>query len=649
MRFNYDGKDYDALNGDFREILCKTEALSKAERTTAVFQKDNLQIKVVSTIYPKHNAFDYVVYFSNVGNVDTGVIKDVTACVLPIKGANPKLKGIMGDYDYRYEPYEKNLTDERVIFTSTRGRPTHTHFPYFNLETDDGGKMLAIGWGGTWQAEFSYEENQTLFTASGTLGFSSYLKPNETIRTPLIAVLGYQDGAKATNAWRKWMIDCNMPKDNAQSDKVVRPHNLFMLAFDTGKPNSDGCISEDYTTWKRSLDALYDHGVEVDVVHYDAGWYNDPYGNTVPTDWWGTVGSWTMDPVKWPVGTFNERIAYQRKHGSKMMMWFEPERVSCLDGMVENHGYNSQWAISCPGYDGYLNNVGNAECRKWTFDKIATAMDRYGVDLYREDYNIDPAPYWAVADQKQGENRKGITENLYVQGHYALWDELIEFCAKNGKFTFLDSCASGGGRNDLESMRRAVPLLRSDADRSTTALRLSFNTRFNGWIPYGGAHAKETAGEMSQGKNVDIYTMRATYNLDMFFKLPWSLNKELNWSAIKQGIEEWKSVTPYFYCDFYTLTPDNGITDDSNWTAYEYFDSEADSGIIQAFRQTECTKDSVNVKIRGVNADGYYKIKDADGVLSVDKIKGDELIRGVTLTAPNPRTAILLYLLPMTE
>ena len=49
----------------------------------------------------------------------------------------------------------------------------------------------------------------------------------------------------------------------------------------------------------------------------------------------------------------------------------------------------------------------------------------------------------------------------------------------NGKYTYVDSCASGGGRNDLESMRRGVPFLRSDSDRTTAAIRLAMTSSFS--------------------------------------------------------------------------------------------------------------------------------------------------------------------------
>ena len=56
------------------------------------------------------------------------------------------------------------------------------------------------------------------------------------------------------------------------------------------------------------------------------------------------------------------------------------------------------------------------------------------------------------------EDRQGITEIKHVTGYLAYWDEL----RRRHPDMLIDSCASGGRRNDLETMRRAVPLWRSD-------------------------------------------------------------------------------------------------------------------------------------------------------------------------------------------
>ncbi len=40
----------------------------------------------------------------------------------------------------------------------------------------------------------------------------------------------------------------------------------------------------------------------------------------------------------------------------------------------------------------------------------------------------------------------------------------------------IDACAAGGGRNDLETMRRAVPLHKSDSGYHDPEIKMSMNT-----------------------------------------------------------------------------------------------------------------------------------------------------------------------------
>ena len=93
---------------------------------------------------------------------------------------------------------------------------------------------------------------------------------------------------------------------------------------------------------------------------------------------------------------------------------------------------------------------------QWLIEHLDGLVKSQGLDWYHEDLN--GGNYGTAWRQHDAPDREGITENLYVQGHLASWDEL----RRRNPSLRLDSCASGGRRNDLETMRRAVPLLRSD-------------------------------------------------------------------------------------------------------------------------------------------------------------------------------------------
>ena len=57
----------------------------------------------------------------------------------------------------------------------------------------------------------------------------------------------------------------------------------------------------------------------------------------------------------------------------------------------------------------------------------------------------------------------------------------------------IDSCASGGRRNDLETMRRAVPLWRSDyAFEPIGQQCMTYGIRL--WLPYHGTGTVASSG-----------------------------------------------------------------------------------------------------------------------------------------------------------
>ena len=111
-------------------------------------------------------------------------------------------------------------------------------------------------------------------------------------------------------------------------------------------------------------------------------------------------------------------------------------------------------------------------------------LTREGIDLYRQDFNIDPLAYWRANDAP---DRQGLTEMRHVEGYLAYWDEL----RRRHPGLLIDSCASGGRRNDLETLRRAVPLLRSDyqafdGNPAYAPGNQGHTYGLSSWIPYYG-------------------------------------------------------------------------------------------------------------------------------------------------------------------
>lgn len=650
ISFTYGGKAYKGLGGLKLKTRNVTATSSGREAVMRLWLDEEVEVKTVAKYNDEFGEVEYTVWFTNIStDRPSKVLEKVLSADIQFAGSDPVLRGNLGDLENRYAPYSRHLAEAPVSFRSVGGRATHVYFPYFDLVHGSGGTLLAIGWAGTWNTSFSSKGSSTLWQAANCNDFSSVLLPGETMRTALIVMLPYKGRSsdEASNLWREWFVKYNTPKANADG-QPLEPFSTTNFASDTGLPNSDGSISERFFTWRRTLDMLVYERVKPDFRWIDAGWYSDPQGRSVPQNWWSTIGSWELDSIKWPGNSF--RISNETCHsqGMKVILWFEPERVTNVEALAKNYGYNPEWAID-KGKTIITNNLGNADCLRWTLGRITSAMDKGAIDLYREDNNSDPGGKWPVMDKESyeatGLPRTGSTENKAIQGHYALWDSIIAHCAATGKCTFIDNCASGGGRNDIESLRRSIPLLRSDADRTTTSLRLSMTSTFNKWIPYCGASTKESIGQLEAGASggSSLYVTRASwlpvYNIDERF----THDVNLDYDRLRQSLAEWKAYNHLLVKDFHVLTPWHSGDDTSGWTVLAYNDRDTGEGIVEAFRQENSNDSTFIARLGFLSPKVKYTLRNIDTGSSIT-LSGRELAeRGITITLPEAKSSCVLH------
>ena len=629
FEFKYDGKQYRGTEGRI---------------------DDNLTVRVERATHPDFSESEYTVWFENTGNAPTKVLEDVYAIKTEFAGANPVLRGCLGDHRNYYKNYENDLSKGAVDFRSTNGRATHIVFPYFDLVHGNGGTRIALGWAGTWEAHFEARGAKTIVAARTNLGLRTVLMPGEKVRTGLVVLMDYSGREEhiSINQWRAWFMKYNLPKADGQGNDL-KPFWTTCLAADTGLPNSDGSISETYFTWQRTLTVMEREHLVPDFRWFDAGWYCDPQGNSVPSNWWGTVGTWELDKKKWPGKTFRESNEACHALGMKTLVWFEPERVTDVENLCKNYGYKVEWGVKTDDWT-ISNNIGDPECLKWTLDRIIKMMDENEVDLFREDNNSDPAAAWKILDTrdsvKYGVPRKGINENKCIQGHYALWDGILQYCRTHGKCGFLDSCASGGGRNDIESMRRGVPFMRSDADRTTTAMRLAQSSGFNKWVPFHGANTKETKYELEASeKTPDMYVVRVSLLPIWNMGEAYSHNLNLDLEGYRRNLAVWKKYNHLLVKDFYHLSEYHGPKDTSGWTVFAYNDPKAQEGIVTAFRQETCQQPTYSIKLPFAVKGKTYRVTNTDTGETVE-IAGAKLQAGYTLSLAEPRSSLLLEIRP---
>lgn len=255
VSFTYAGVEYHGLSKEYFTIADHEERTADGRETHTFrlsFVKE-LTVRLILSHYVTHGVTEWTVWFENESEQDSGILENIRTD-LSFDGKYPMLKGIMGDHMNQYTPYAHDLQQNTIAFSADTGRATHIDFPYFNLEYGDEGAMLAIGWGGTWSARFTSDGTHTTYTASSVNGLRTYLKGGEKIRTALFVYAPYTRRSEqyATNFWRSWFVEYNLPKADAKGTPL-QPFSTGFLALDTGLPNSDGSISERYTTWRPSL------------------------------------------------------------------------------------------------------------------------------------------------------------------------------------------------------------------------------------------------------------------------------------------------------------------------------------------------------------------------------------------------------------
>ena len=622
--FSYDGVEYRGFSGFTKESET-TEKIDRGSRTVTVYRHPDINAKFSLTVnvFPTESAYEYVVYIENDSDTDTGVISDLRF-EIEFEGEGASLRGIKGDAGgANYRSYTFNLVKQKKYSDkSTSGRPTHGVFPYYNLSHGDGGTFIAIGWPGRWHADFRYDADTaktTLSTGQNTL--NTRLLPGETVRTPLMAFVEYGSVGvdEQVNVWRHYYINDVMRKIDGELTPIYTGISSMSAGMTTSK----------FLLMCRAFNA---HGIQPGLLWMDAGWYTGTEGETVG---WPSTGTLKVDTSRFP-----DKLAdigkYTAEHGMRSLLWFEPESMRLdKDRFVQTQeGFEEQWLLKISGgsgLQGYLMDLGEPGCRQWIFERICDVIDTAGITGYRQDFNCDPASGWN-SKYKGQKDRDGMAENQYVQGYLKLWDDIIA----RYPGIYMDSCASGGGRNDLESMKRAVPLHYSDwfdGNHEDYDMKSRMTQVLFEWFPY-------FKNEIYQVTN--LYKTRMNYAPLSLLNLPSVLDRDANWELITQAYAEHDAVSRYFYADYYQLTKWSEKA--NRWNGWEFFDPSDNSGFAVLFCHETTKNLSYTLKLKGLDGSVTYRVKDADGLFDVTATGTELMSTGINVTVPDQPYGVLMMI-----
>ncbi len=584
-----------------------------------------LEVRAEYIEYRDFPVTEWVAYITNHGKDNTPMISQIRIMNNPIQGSNPVLIHGNGDtvlengYEYFTDPIDKELH-----IAPRDGLACHFAFPYMRLLFEEYGVNIAVGWPAQWETIFAPCAAGVQFTA-GQQRTNMYLKPGETVRTPRINLMGFTgDENRGRNMWRRWYFKHIIPRENGEA---IPPKLCLHTWLIDGKPEFTGITEENQLN---AIDTYINRGLKPDIWWIDAGWY--------PCDFnWTNTGTWKPYRQQLPngLGPVGKKC---EEEDIQFLLWFEPERVREKTELDVEH---TEWMLHYHDKDGNdhedrLLNLADEECLNWLIEMVDGYIKEYHIHIYRQDFNFPPLRYWIENEEP---DRTGMLENLHTQGYLRFWDELL---VRNPGL-WIDSCSSGGRRNDLETMRRAVPLHYTDIGYGVHPIKQKQHREMFEWIPYFRAHTINWDNERGDyddtRRPVDEFAYHCAMAPAITSMIEYYDSDDL-YNIGKKMHPIWREAAQLMITgDYYPLTECRKSAED--YYAMQFDDAAAGKGFIQIVRNTKVKEDSCTV-YPWIDEDAAYDFIDRETGNTMS-MSGSQLKQGFSVSIPRRSGIIWFY------
>lgn len=389
------------------------------------------------TVTLQYCVFENANYLSRSANIQTGQyatkIEKALSFTLDFPHKDFTVHSLAGRYAYEKEWTQTPLTKGKFSIGSIRGASSHSKTPFLALAdpttTEDSGHVYA--------AQLVYSGNFTGFvevtpleTCRWGMGlndeqFSWELSNHSNFQTPEV-LLSFTDKGLT-----------GMTQD---SHEFIKNHIVTPKFSHQERPilinNWEGTYF-DFTEDKIVELAKTASQVGVELFVLDDGWFGKRNNDE------SSLGDWKVNLEKLPNG-LNGLADRINQLGMEFGLWFEPEMISVDSDLYREH---PDWAIQIDGRQPIYSreqlvlDLSKSEVCDYIIDSVSSILESAPISYVKWDMNrniTSMSPAYANHQRYEFHHR-------YILGLYRVLDTLT----KRFPDILFESCAGGGGRNDL--------------------------------------------------------------------------------------------------------------------------------------------------------------------------------------------------------
>jgi len=398
-----------------------------------------------------------------------------------------------------------------------------------------------------------------------------------------------------------------------------------------------------YNSWEATTFAVNEEGQKalaekaaklgVELFVMDDGWFgarnNDRAG----------LGDWVVNPQKFPQG-LQGLIERVNQLGMEFGLWVEPEMVNPDSELYRAH---PDWVMNFPGRPRselrtqLVLNMARQDVKEYIFAALDKLASDYKIRYFKWDMNRPFAePGWpeaAPADQKK-------LWVAYVRNVYEILDRLR---AKHPGLE-IESCSGGGGRVDLEMLRRVEEVWTSDNTEAFDRLRIQEG--------FSQAYApKIMSAWVTDVPNMNGRSTPLQYRFLVAMQGALGIGANLNHWTERESGEAAKLVSVYKRIrntvqmgNLYRLSSPRT----SDLTANQYVSEDKRQAVVFAFRRSQqYNTPAPAICLRGLEESALYRLETVGGSLAgtATELSGASLMgRGIDLALRGDYSSVAVIL-----